>query len=90
MATNMIPLYAIAGVLVLALIILIIYRIQKTKGSDKKLFSNHVHKWRYMFSSNDNEWNWFHCEECLTQCCCKLDMQTGMIEVQTFNTTVKK
>lgn len=49
----------------------------------------HKHQWRYMFSAGDgNEWNWFYCTTCMGQCVAKLDTNTGLIELQTFE--VKK
>lgn len=39
----------------------------------------HKHRWNYMFSSTDNEYNWFYCTDCLAQTCTKIDPEKKVV-----------
>ena len=53
------------------------------------MFGGHIHKWSYMYS-NDANWDWFFCTECLAECCQTVNVNTGVVERHMFAPTVKK
>lgn len=67
----------IIELLIVLIILYVMYRFMNNRG--------HVHKFVYMYSTPDNEYNWFYCEECMIQGCAKIN-NSGIIEIQYFNT----
>jgi hypothetical protein len=49
----------------------------------------HTHKWSYMFSSSDNEHQWYYCTECLAQCTTELDPANNKVKAPTIFETEK-
>lgn len=43
--------------------------------------TKHKHEWHYMFSSADNEHQWYYCPDCLAQAVTTLDTQNGKVKV---------
>lgn len=50
--------------------------------------TQHKHKWSYMFSSSDNEHQWYYCTECLAQAVTTLDTANSKVKTpQIFEVT---
>lgn len=52
-------------------------------GGKKMGIFKHEHNWRYMFSSNENEYSWYYCPECMGQCATKIN-QYGYVEKKLY------
>jgi hypothetical protein len=52
-------------------------------GGNKMGIFSHEHKWKYMFSSKENEYSWYYCPECMAQCATKIN-QYGYVEKKIY------
>lgn len=70
------------AMIVLAIVVIgvvVYYFIRRKKDQDK-----HVHKWQYMFSDENMEYNWFYCTICLAQNVAHLDEHDAVIDFTVY------